>query len=294
MKRAVRPEIQVVICLILSAALLSSCSAFRGLLGKAKIERPQVDFMAGRLTKLSFDAADFLFDLKIRNPNPLGVSLAGFDYDFLINGNSFLKGKQEKEVQIEAEGESTIQLPLSLRFVDLYRTFETLRDQDISTYRLDCGFSFDLPVLGLVSVPVSKEGDFPLLKLPTVNLDALKLKSLTLSGAELQLMVRLKNPNALSMMLERLQYQFEINGVRWISGDVKENVQVTSKGESLIEIPISLDFLQMGRSVYQILTGDRSLSYQFGGKLDLATSIPLLSQVSLPFDRSGSIKVTSQ
>jgi LEA14-like dessication related protein len=247
--------------------------------------------MAGRLTKLSFDAADFLFDLKIRNPNPLGVKLAGFDYDFLINGNSFLKGRQEKEVEIEARGESTIQLPLSLRFVDLYQTFKSLRDQDISTYRLSCGFSFNLPILGLVNVPVSKEGNFPLLKLPKLDLDALKLKNLSLAGAELQLVLRLSNPNALSMMLEHLQYHLEINGMRWISGDMEENIQVTSKGENLIEIPVSLDFLQIGRSVYQILTGGESLRYQLGGKLDLTTSIALLSHVSLPFDRSGSIKV---
>lgn len=291
MKRTVRSEAQLIICLILGAMLLCSCSAFRGLLGGVGIERPQVDFTAGRLTTLSFDAADFLFDLRIRNPNPLGVKLAGFDYDFLIDGNSFLKGKQEREVEIEAKGESTVQLPLSLRFVDLYQTFKGLRDQDISTYQLNCGFSFDLPVLGVVNVPVSKEGNFPLLKLPKVDLDALKLKSLSLSGAELQLMVRLSNPNALSMMLERFQYHLEINGMRWISGDLKENIQVTSKSESHIEIPISLDLLQMGRSVYQILTGGESLRYQFGGELDLTTSIALLSNVSLPFDRSGSIKV---
>ena len=291
MKRTIISEAQVIVCLILSAMLLSSCSAFRGLLGKAGIKRPQVDFVAGRLAKLSFDAADFLFDVKIRNPNPLGVKLAGFDYDLLINGNSFLKGEQEKEVEIVAKGESIVQLPLSLRFVDLYQTFKGLRDQDVSTYQLNCGFSFDLPVLGVVNIPVSKKGSFPLLKLPTVDLDALKLKNLSFSGAELQLMVRLSNPNALSMMLERFQYHLEINGRRWISGDLKGNMQVTSKSESHIEIPISLDFLQVGQSVYQILTGGESLRYQFGGKLDLTTSIALLSNVSLPFDRSGSVKL---
>jgi LEA14-like dessication related protein len=291
MRGFARPEFRVFICLILSAVFLSSCSAFHSLLGEVKIRKPQVEFAAGRLSRLSFDGADFLFDLKIRNPNSLGLKLAGFDYDFLINGASFIKGKQEKELAIEAQGESIVQLPLSLGFADLYRTFQSLRDQDISTYRLNCGFSFDVPVLGVVNVPVSKEGEFPLLKLPKVNLGALKLDNLTLSGADLKLSIRLSNPNAFSMILDRFHYQLEINRQNWVSGDTGDKIQIEEKGESLIEIPISLDFFQMGRSVYQALTGDESLNYQFGGEFDLTTSVPLLGQVSLPFDRSGRIEL---
>ena len=247
--------------------------------------------MGGELTGLSFSAADFMFNLKIRNPNHLGMKMAGFDYNFLINGDSFIKGKQDKGLQIAAEGESTVQVPVSLNFVDLYQGFQDLKDQDNSTYRLDCGFSFDVPVLGVVNIPVSKEGELPMLKLPKVSPGSLELKNLALSGAELLLKVEFDNPNAFSMLLERLQYQFDINGLRWVEGDARENIQVAEKGKGVIEIPIHLNFREMGRSVYQILTGNRSLGYQFGGSIDLATSLPLLGKVNLPFDHSGSIEV---
>lgn len=291
MARVIRSKIRVVICTVLGAIILSSCSMLGGVLSE-KIKRPQVDFTGAKLSKLSFDAVDLLFDLRIRNPNPLGLKMAGFDYDLLINGTSFLKGTQEKGLEIEAKGESTIQFPLSLGFVDLYQTFRSLQDQDNSTYQINCSFSFDLPVLGLTDIPVSKAGEFPLLKLPRVDLDALKLERLSLSGAYLLLRVRLDNPNAFSMILEHFQYQLEVNGLRWISGDAKKSKQITPKSESLIEIPISLDFFQIGRSVYQVLAGDKNLNYQFGGKIDLTSSVPLLGRVSLPFDRLGRIKVT--
>ena len=293
MERVMRSEIRVIVCTILVAMLLSSCSALSDLTGKMAVERPEVSFVGAELTGLSFNAADFMFDLKIHNPNSLGIKMAGFDYDFLINGNSFFKGKQEEGIEIGAEGESTVQIPLSLNFVDLYQTFQDVRDQDVSTYQLNCGFSFDLPVLGVVTVPVSKTGEFPLLKLPTVNLDAIKLRRLSISGAELQLTVKLNNPNAFSMILEHLKYELEIDGRNWISGDAEQDTQVTEKGESLIDIPISIDFIEIGRSVvYRTLTGDKSLGYKFGGELDLATSIPLLDRVNLPFDRSGQISVS--
>jgi LEA14-like dessication related protein len=156
---------------------------------------------------------------------------------------------------------------------------------------MNCGFSFNLPVLGAVRVPVSKDGKFPSLKLPTVNVDALKLTHLEFTGTDLKLGVRLKNPNALSMILDRFQYQFEINGNCWVVGEAKEKTQVAEKGEGLIEIPIPLNFLEMGKSVPQLLRGGKNLDYQFRGSLDLTTSLPLLGKVTLPFDRLGKIKV---
>ena len=276
-----------VVCLILSAALLNSCA----LIGSVGIKRPHVGFAGAKLDKLSFDSADFLFDLRMQNPNHLSIKLAGLDYDFLINGSSFLSGKDEEGLEIPANGEDTIQLPLSLRFVDLYRAVQSLQDQDESTYQLNCGFSFNLPILGTVRIPVSKTGDFPLLKLPVVNLDALQLTRLDLFGAELKLGIRVKNSNPFAMILDRFQYQFEVNGQNWVAGEAKIASEVTEKGESQIEIPISLNFLKVGRSVYQMLQGKPNLDYQFKGSLDLRTSHALLGKVTLPFDRFGQIEV---
>ena len=293
MYRIVRSELQAIVCATLVATLLSSCAALSTLTGKVNVERPAVSFAGAKLAGLSFDAADLMFDLKISNPNSLGIKMAGFDYDFLVNENSFLKGNREEEIEIKAGGESMIQFPLSLNFADLYQTFQDVRGGDVSTYQLNCGFSFTIPVLGVVRVPVSKAGEFPLLKLPTVNLDAIKLKRLSITGAELQLIVKLNNPNAFSMLLDHLQYQLEVDGTNWVSGNAEQETHIAEKGESFVSIPVSLNFVEIGRAVaYQTLTGDRDLGYKFGGELGLATSIPLLGRVTLPFDRSGEVGVS--
>ena len=282
---------RAIVIFTLTATFLCSCSALNNFVGEAKPRPPEVDFVGAKLTGLSFDAADLLFDIKIRNPNSVGLKMAGFDYDFLINDNSFLKGDKRDTLRIAAVGDSVVQIPLSLSYVSIYQAFQSLRNQDVSNYQIKVGFSFELPVLGVVNIPVSKSGEFPLLKLPKVKLGALKLKNLSLTGADLLLSVQLENPNAFSMLLKGLQYQFEVGGRDWISGSAEKATQVAEKGQGVIEIPLSLNLLEMGTSVYKLLAGDKELNYQFGGKLDLATSLPLLGAVSLPFDHSGSIKL---
>jgi LEA14-like dessication related protein len=257
-----------------------------------RIRKPQVSFSNAKINGLSFDAVNLLFDIKIQNPNPVGLKMAGFGYDLLIDGTSFLKGEQNRELAISARGDSVVQIPITLGFLNLYQTYQNLRDQDRSNYQINCNFSFNVPVLGMVTIPVSKSGDFPLLKPPKVSLDELRLENLNLSGAELNLRIEMKNPNAFSMILRRLQYEFKVNEKRWVSGDAMESVNVAEKGEGFIEIPIFISFIELGRSVYQMLSGDKNLDYQFGGKIDFTTSMPLLDQVILPFDHSGQIRVT--
>lgn len=274
-----------IICLIMSVILLGSCS----LINEINVKKPEVSFIGAKLTGLSFDVADMLFDLKIRNPNPVGLTMSGFGYDFLINGNSFLKGDKNDTLSIDSGGESTIQLPLSLEYSSIYGAFKSLKDQDSSMYQINCSFAFNLPVLGDVSVPVSKSGELPMLKLPKIKLDSLKLKGVNISGANLLLNVKVDNPNAFSMILNKMNYQFDVNGRSWISGLAEEATQITEKGEGIIQIPISLNLLQMGTSVRQLLKGDSDINYKFGGEMDLATSLPLLGEIKLPFDREGKI-----
>ena len=279
------------LCLILSVVLFSACSTLRGLLGQATIQRPQIDFIGAKLTGLSFDKASFLFDLQIRNPNSLGVKLAGFGYDLSINGNSFLKGRENKELNIEAQGETIFQIPLTLSYSHLYQVFQSLLQQDSASYQLKCDLSFDLPGLGLVQIPVSKGGDFPLPKLPTVNVAKIELKRLELSGADLLLGIQVNNPNVFSMIMEGMQYRLNINGQPWASGETGTRVQITEKGQNLLEIPIFLNFLQIGQSAYQALAEGQRLNYQFHGDLDLSSSLSLLGRTHLPFHRSGQIEV---
>ena len=287
MRRGKRFHSKLIVCLFCVVILLVACSGLKELAETAKVERPEVEIVGSKLTGLSFRDIDFMFDVRIQNPNSLGVKLSGFDYDFLINENSFINGDQEEGMEIKAQGEHTVHLPVSFEFSSLYQAFQSLRQNDNSTYELKCGFSFELPILGPVRIPVSTKGDVPLIKFPKVNLDGLKLKHLGFSGADLELAVRFDNPNAFSMILERFNYQLNINGQSWASGDVEQRTEVADKGEGVLAIPISLDFAQIGRSVYGMLTGDQSFDYQLQGDLDLSSSFPLLEKATLPFDLTG-------
>ena len=60
------------------------------------------------------------FDIKIDNPNNIAIDLAGLDYGLKINQSSLFSGTKNDPLNIGAKGSSTIQIPLSLKYEDIY------------------------------------------------------------------------------------------------------------------------------------------------------------------------------
>lgn len=287
-----RKQIFKWLCIGLAGALVLAAGSCSTLSQLSNIQKPTLSVADVRFTGMSFDAVDLAFDVKIRNPNQLSATLAGFDYDFKINDNSFLKGQQEKKLAIEALGESTVEVPLTLNFKDIYQTFATLKEQDSSAYQMDLGLDFDLPVLGKTRIPVSKTGFLPMIKLPALKIASVKVNQMGLGGADLELNLEIDNPNGFGVLAKNLNYDFSVNGQSWVKGIAPEQVRIAEKGQSLIRIPISLDLLSMGQAALQLLSGNQTVDYAFQGKMDLDTSLPAFKNINFPISKSGQLKIT--
>lgn len=282
-------RVVLILGLVAAALVMNGCATVRDIAG---IVKPGVRLKDVRLAALSFDSADLLVDVNIENPNPLvPIALTGVDYNVKINDISFLRGDRPHELRIDPLGGTVFQIPVTLNYQNLYDTFQSLRKQDVTGYKLDCGLSFDLPGLGAVRVPLSASGELPAVKIPSIAVDGLNVKNVSMAGAEMELQLRMNNPNAFDLLLNSVDYELQVNGNPWASGLGMQQARVGSKGESLITIPVAVDFAQIGLSVYQMLSGGEQVEYAFTGSLDLGTSLPLLQQATLPFDTAGQLTI---
>ncbi len=281
-----------ILAVVILSGGLTGCSLIKSLIGEGGLQKPTVRFEGARLTGLSFDAADLIFSLNVNNPNNLGARLESFDYSLDIDQTAFLKGTQEKGLDIPAKGGSQIDLPLTIRYVDLYKTYKNLTSRDSSDYTLKCTFAFRVPVLGIVQVPVQKSGGLPLLKIPKVQLRSLKLNHLGFDGADLQLQVEINNPNSLAFTMNDLDYHFSVNGKEWANGKTAAGQALQKNGAQVLTIPLSLNFLQMGTTIASLLRQSQPLDYKLQGSLKLNSPLSVMKNVQLPFDHDGEIRIT--
>jgi LEA14-like dessication related protein len=267
--------------------VLYSCQNVLNLLQQSQIKPPEVSIARTAITGLSFTQLDLQFDLNIKNPNGLAIKLQGLDYQLSVNDNSFLSGDQTKGIEIAAYADNKVALPLTLKLVDLYKTVTSLANQDTSAYQLNCGLTFDLPVLGATRIPISKTGSVPLPKIPSVSLGGIKLNSLNLNGANLELKLNVENSNAFSVLFNNLNYGLSVNGVNWVQGQTVKSFSLNEKKNQTLTLPITLNFLQIGSSVYQLLNSNKTLSFKLDGDLNLAVPNLGISPSTYSFDQSG-------
>jgi LEA14-like dessication related protein len=268
--------------------LALSCATIKNIVD---IKEPEAKIDKVSVSSLSFESIGLLFDIGITNPNQLSVKLGGFDYNLFLDDQSFLSGEQAEEIYIQSLQKSSIKIPMQLNFKEIYKSYQALNSKDSVKYQLKAGLIFDLPVLGNTRIPVQTDGKIPLLKLPSITISSLSLGNLSFTGASLNLKLLVKNPNPVSISTEEMDYQFSVNGLEWISGLSQTKQQMGSNENSTINIPINLNFMQMGQSVYQIVSGNNTVNYQFKGGIKFDTSHHLLQEFSLPFDQTGQLTI---
>ena len=274
------------------AVFLSSCANLTQMLNQMNIKKPVAKVEDAKLTALSFEQVDLLFGIDINNPNSIGIALDGFDYDLLLNDNSFVSGDQNEKLDIAAGQTSRVNFPVSLKFTDIYDMYTSLRNIDSTKYQVKLGLIFNLPVLGDTRIPISHTGHLPIPKLPNISVKDLKVNNIGFTGANLDLKIAIDNPNAFSMIFDQLNYNFQVNGLEWISGKNTSSMQVDEKGAGIVTIPVKLDFLKMGQSVYQLINGTKGLNYKFSVYSHVSESISLLGNQSMPFEKAGNIKLS--
>ncbi len=282
----------VLLVAVVSVTLLSACASLRDI-ARHTFENPTASIAGAKISHLSFDEIGLLFDVTVKNPNIIGVQLSGFGYDFMLNDKSVLQGNQSNAMNIKSQSESKVQVPVTLRFRDLYKSLIELRYRDQFDYLLNLTLSMKAPVLGTeFKIPVSKEGSIPLPKVPGVSIESVQLKRLGVSGADLTLKLKVDNRNVFGFGLKKFNFALQVAGKQWLrqTGDFQESI--AAKGSRVLSFPLSLNFFEIGRSVFSLVNSSDPLDYRLEGQVTVETASPLIGAATVPFNYEGQFRVS--
>ncbi|KPQ00968.1 MAG: Conserved secreted protein [Bacteroidetes bacterium HLUCCA01] len=274
--------------LVLAAVLLfaiGGCSLLQQAAGT--VQMPEVRYDSMQFSSVNFDGLSMNFGFEVDNPNRLALRATGYEYAFSVEGSEFLQGRSDAGLELAAGSARTVQIPVTVGFQELYNTAGALVRQDSIAYEVRTEFVFDLPVLGRRSVPASASGYLPVPRMPRLALEDIAVRSVSFSGAEVVLQLRLDNPNAFGMSLSGLAYNLSVDGNQWVSSTLRETISVPAKSSQNVNIPVRLDLTQLGLSVYRMLTGSQSFTYEVDGNGMVDLDLPFFPSTELPFNLSG-------
>lgn len=120
--------------------------------------KPTASITGMKLQGLSLTDATMLFDVKVDNPYMVAIPLGNLDYALASQGQQFLSGNSVMQGTIPANASKTLPVPLKVNFLKLIGAVKGAHPGASIPYKADMGLSLDVPVMGALRVPMSKEG----------------------------------------------------------------------------------------------------------------------------------------
>jgi LEA14-like dessication related protein len=282
-----RARPRLVFTLLFASVALAGCA---GLLRSA-VARPSVSVRDARLSSLSFQGADLQFDLAVSNPNRFGLRLGGLEYALNVEGASVLRGRQDASLALEPNATSSLSLPVTLRYADLWKALTQVVSRRDTDYTLEATLAFDLPAGQTLRVPLRHTGKVPVLRMPKVRLDHLSLRDVGLQGADLAVALAVENPNDVPAILDGLDYGLELSGTPIGRARSDARVEVAPNATRTVTIPVRVDLARLGTAVASLLRSGQRVDYRLDGTAEVTAALPAFAPSDLPFEDAGQATV---
>jgi len=228
----------------------SQCASLKEL-----VSPPSVSVDNVSIQDITYQNATVDFELLVRNPNAFGVSFDGFDYTLDIEGEEFLSGREQRGIQIEPVAQSTFHVPLTLNFQELYQFAQRIKNLDTLSYHFT-GQIMPGGVFSGTSIPFRKSGAIPNVRIPSVALGKLEVQKMGLSGIDLQLNLKLNNPNSFSINVGKMDYSIALAGQQVAEGARVNVTTISAKSKTNIQLPLSINVSGLGSSLLSVLRGE--------------------------------------
>lgn len=264
---------------------ISSCTMLKDL---SNMVLPNLSFNSVGIQGFGFNEATLLFEFDVNNPNPVGLTAQRYNYDFLINNNSFVSGEHRDRVSISRESDSLLEVPVTIKFTELYRAFSSILQDDHFDYNLNTRFTFDIPGLGEQSLPINASGRLPVPKIPKFEFGGFDVNRVSLAGADMELRFNVTNPNVFPVSLMGADYSLEVNGRNWLDSALQNSISLASSESSEIVIPVQLNALQMGSVLGELIAGETQFDYRLTGNANIGAQIEGFEfQDMIPINMAG-------
>lgn len=273
------------ISILLVAIIAAGCAALRDF---ADTRRPTLEYNSMSVQSIDFNRAILQFHFDVNNPNPVGLTADRYSYEFFINDNSFLSGSQDQNLRISRESVSTLSVPVTLSFSEMVNTFSSLVGSDSFAYRINTEVQFDIPGLGVQSLPVNASGELPIPRMPRIEFGGFDVKNLSLAGAEMEVAFRVSNPNRFGISMSNAAYILQVNGREWLDTRLGDAVRIGASESDTIRIPIRLNASQMGSVLLEMMAGRTEFDYNLSGSANIAADLEgFTGGQTMPFNLSG-------
>ena len=152
--------------ILIVTVIFAGCKMVQDVLN---FNRPTARLMGLKIEDVKIDSATLLFDVEVDNPYGVALPLTDLDYSLSSGGGKFLSGNVKSQTTIPAKSKEVVALPAKINYVEMLKALKGIRPGSKIPYNAELGLSANTPVLGVMRLPLKKEGELVLPSISEVN-----------------------------------------------------------------------------------------------------------------------------
>lgn len=119
---------------------------------------------------------------------------------------------------------------------------------------------------------------------PKAQIKTVQIEKLQLDGGVLNLICEIENPNSMDLKIDRIEYQLSLNKKNLTSSALSEPTVLPAGKTTEVAIPVPFKYSDVFSGLGDLLNA-KPVVYKVEGQAKLGI-------ISLPFEKSGEIKLT--
>ncbi len=268
------------LCLAAGAVGGGGCSFFRSIAG---FKRPSIAFKSASLSEVSLSGATLELTYLVDNPNPVALPLNEVSYRLSVEGKPVVAGQPKKGLRIPARGKGELVFPAQLKFADIAPALEAFLSKDRARYRAEGNVGVESPV-GVLRLPLAHEGAFEVPKVPDVQFGTPRIGQLSLTGAAVEIPLRVTNRNSFPLAVAALAGALKIAGsdVGALATDALGTLGPHATQE--ISLPLAIQFRGAAAAAAALRRGRGELAFS-GSLRSGQTAMPIEWKAMRQFER---------
>ena len=243
-----------------------------------------------QVENLTTTSLRYVFYLNIKNVSSRSYYLTRYRYRFVVDEMEYLQLNTALSGGMEIRPSETtmVAIPVKITYEHLFQTIEGISEKDFASCYLmgELFFSDDRRERG--SLPIAFNGEFPIFKVPEVEVESLDANALSIAGADMDFHVKFENSNGFNLRIFKIAYNLKLGGYLVDDGQIDGDKNIDIKGERAFTIHLLLNFFDVGKELYPILQ-ESDVEAIFSGEIGILTN---WGRLQIPFSINKTLLIS--
>jgi LEA14-like dessication related protein len=257
----------------------TGCATLLDLLGEF-VKPPELSLKSFKVTKMTLSSFSVHLVAAVKNPNPFGFRIDGFDWGVNLAGGSVATGAARKGFTLKPRG--TSETPLDLDFniaktaaaiIELVEKKSVPLGVNAVAHLRANKYRFD--------VPAEFKTTLPLPQLPAFDVPTFALRDVSLSGLRFAVEPLVTNPNPFDVDIDAFDFDVKLGGRSVLRNKSIKNVKIESNQKKRVPFEFLVDLVDLGLTASSLAQKPR-LDWELAANLKSGL-------LQLPFKQGGRV-----